>query len=212
LVSRRKRAREQAPNPVTLRLGDLESEVEARRAEGVAPGAIVKRDLSRYYKLVNLARQHVLWSFKLSQAEALVIAIGPNFDDGAANYIWAEVERRYRYQADAPETGKLAALLPDDFDIGPFIDRLRKLGPFEAMVLLDAIERYWVLHVRQVGDSSQFKAGIDGKLLVEAGLLSEPQLIIDFLKREEEGKATSSGKLEVEDFLRALGARTEKDE
>jgi hypothetical protein len=139
------------------------------------------------------------------------MAIGPRFEDAAAKYIWAEVERQYRDQADERVT-TLPPHLPDDFDTGDFIERLRKLRPFEAMVLLDAIERYWVLHIRQVGNSSSFRAGIDGRLLVEAGLLSEALLKGELQAREHEGKPRASGKVEIADFARALRASTKRGE
>ena len=152
----------------------------------------------------------VLFGLTLSEAEALVIALGSRFDEAAVSYIWAEVENQYRDQADDPD-GPWARL-PTDFDPVPFIERLRRLRPFEAIAVLDAVERYWVLHARHRDDQGYTPTDIESALLVESGLLSEKQLERGLEAREHERKEMASGRIVVRDFLGGLRTKSRDDD
>ena len=151
-----------------LRLGDLQSHVSDRQWGDVTPGAIVKRDLGRYYTLLAEAKRSLY--FSLSEAEALVLALR-DFDAAAVRYLWAEIEKEYREHADDAEGQR--HYLPIDFDPVPFLARLRSLSTCKNMALLDAVERYWVLVERKYPDElDQNLHWVDSDLLVEARLVS----------------------------------------
>jgi hypothetical protein len=130
---------------VTLRLGDLEDEVAARSDVGVAPGAIVRRDLARYYQLLK----HTPMPFKT--VEALVVAwlVHENFDPTGSGYryIWAHVEEELarfdRLGEAVPEPYRriLAHVKREDL-----VSKLRNLQPHQTMRIVDAVERFWLLH------------------------------------------------------------------
>jgi hypothetical protein len=196
--------------PVGFRLGELQAQVQARQRGEAAPGAIVKRDLGRYYALLTDAKRTLF--FSLSEAEALVLALS-DFDVAAVRYIWAEIEKEYRQHAD-DEEGRFH-YLPTDFDPVPFIDRLRRFSVCQNMALLDAVERYWVLERRRYPDTYPYPE-VDDNLLVEVGLVSSGRKALDEeeRKRVAERAAEDQRQLIVRDtdMLGRLRTKTSDDE
>ena len=76
-----------AKSPVTLRLGDLEEEVE-ERAAGQAAGGIVRRDLARYYRTL---RDINLNFYEVDDADLVVHALR-EFDATSYQFAWAQVD------------------------------------------------------------------------------------------------------------------------
>lgn len=177
--------------PVALRLGELEEEVQGRRRAGVAAGAVVKRDLARYYAAL---REASALMFPLPQGEAIVLALGERFNVAAAPYIWAEIEKQYRQKANSDPDRDPLWYLPDDFDPVVLIRRLSSLTAFESLALLDKVERYWVLHER---DHPELFPEVIPQHLVTVGLCSDTAVKNTQEKREKE-------KFIARDMLRSL--------
>jgi hypothetical protein len=199
--------REEGPRgPVGLRLGDLQPEVYARQSDTAAPGAVVKRDLGRYYMLLRDGRR--LLSFGLSEAEALVRVL-LDFDAAAVQYIWAQVEKEYREHAENEE-GRFH-YLPIDFDPVPFIDHLRRLSLHQNVALLDTVERYWVLVSRKYPEQPPFSVS-DDDLLVEVGLVTAERVAFDRQIRQRTAEEWKEGKIVLRDMLGRLRTKTRDDE
>jgi hypothetical protein len=85
-TSRRKPAEEAtrstAKAPVTLRLGDLETDAE-ERAAGAPRGSVVRRDLARYYRLM---RNYEIHGLGVDGADPVVHPLG-GFDDAVNQYM-----------------------------------------------------------------------------------------------------------------------------
>jgi hypothetical protein len=186
--------------PVGLRLGDLERHVQARQHDETAAGAVVKRDLGRFYAL--LAEITQTFSFSLSEAEALVVALW-DFDAAAVRYLWAEVEKQYREQAADP-TGR-HWYLPTDVDPLALVSKLSQFSVAQNMAILDAVERYWVLVARTYPEQLPLEAMRDADLLVEVGLVSPARMALDVQQRrtagEKQGEPTKV--LDLMDALKA---------
>jgi hypothetical protein len=169
-------------NPVTLRLGELEPNV-APRMGAQAVGAIIKRDLGRYYALLadGLQRTH----FTLPEAEALVIALH-RFDPASVKYLWAEVERQYLVNDEDPDHPRFE--LPEDLDAAALVDKLRGLSSRQAFAVLDAVERYWA----NFPDHQYPEAETDR--LIEVGLVAKWRA-----KQDEQRRKSEKGKVIVRD-------------
>lgn len=169
-----------AANPVTLRLGELEPHVTARMGDGAA-GAIVKRDLGRYYALLHDALRRI--HFSLAEAEAVVFALN-GFDAASIRYLWAEVERCYLENDDQPETPPYW-MLPNDLDAAALVEKLRELSLTEAIAVLDAVQRYWTNYP----DAGIMDDELDTNGLIEVGLVFKARAENDQKKRKaEQGK------------------------
>jgi hypothetical protein len=184
--------------PVGLRLGDLQWQVQARRGGEAAPGAIVKRDLGRYYTLLADTKRTL--SFTLSEAEALVVALR-GFEAAAVRYIWAEIDKQYRLHAEHAE--ERSHYLPTGFDPMPFLDTLRRLSVIQNMAILDAVECYWLLVGQKYPDDYPL-AVRDSDLLVEVGLVSPARRALDLEDRQLTAAQGKPGKvIDTVDALRA---------
>lgn len=125
---------------VAFRPSDLLKELGVRltRRER-SPGAIAKRDLTRYYKLLG----STLAALDLREDEAGLLTEAAaglrDIDEPARSvvhrYLWAEV-------ADTIRAGGLGAKWQVS-DTDALVERIRSLSPVEQTALLDALERYW---------------------------------------------------------------------
>jgi len=160
----------------------LEGEVQARAGEpGPSFGTIIKRDLKRYYDLLNQCRQRL--RFSLPEAEAIVLALGPDVKT-PSQYIWAEVERQYLENSDDPDHHAYY-YLPDDLDAAVLVEKLRKLGPVEAHALRDAAEIYW---------ATQRQSSLDPFEIINTWLLTDLHLTSpEALKNATERRAKEKG-------------------
>jgi len=149
------------PAIVSFRGGELLPLLAAR---GETAGPVARRDLTRYYELL----EEYLERLELSESEAQLLCDAA--DDlldrldqtgsgalPAHRWLWAEVadairDRRLddKYGVDDPEA---------------LVDRVRALEPAEGRALLDALERY--RHARGRGESDA------RELLTRVGLIRE---------------------------------------
>ena len=130
--------------PLSIRLGELEPTVTARRRQGENLQAVLRRDLTRYYKLLEDGARE--FSFSVEEAGTLCYLIDSRFDPAAYRYIWAEVEKGAEEERRREAPGADAELgpcwLPAGLDDAALVRRLRELSPAASMALLDRIERY----------------------------------------------------------------------
>ena len=121
---------------LTFRMGPLRSRLLGR---GEKPSAIAKRDLQRYYELL----EECLAQLDLSEPEAGLLteaAAGvQRLEEPARSqvhrYLWAEV-------SDGIREGNLAGRWGVE-DPQALVDRIRELAPAEQRALVDALERVW---------------------------------------------------------------------
>ena len=163
-------------NPITLRLGELESHV-APRMGGHAASATVKRDLGRYYALLGDGLRQI--HLTLPEAEAVVFAL-QGFDAASIRYLWAEVERQYLANDDEPDHPPFYSL-PDDLDAADLVEKLRQLTLNQSLALLDAVERYW-----SVDGAAEDWMNVDVERLIEVGLVFKGRADNDDKKRKAE--------------------------
>jgi len=147
--------------PVSLRLGDLEPSVLRRKPDGRALGGVVRRDLTRYYRVLRDSLRRV----KLSPEEAhcVVMALwGHDLDSGSYRFLWAEIEQRVR--------DSRTDFVPDGCDTDLLLAGLRALPYGAVMAVLDAADQYWA----QIGEGSvgepRPSKDINAPLLYEVGL------------------------------------------
>ena len=121
---------------LTFRIGVLRSRLLGRDER---PSAIAKRDLQRYYELLDeclvkldLSEQE---AGMLTEAAAGVRELGEPARSKMHRYLWAEV-------SDAIRESDLAQRWGVE-DPQALVDRLRELGPAEQRALVDALERVW---------------------------------------------------------------------
>jgi len=183
-------------NPVTLRLGELEPHVAARLGSA-APGAIVKRDLGRYYALLNDGLRRV--RFSLPEAEAVVLALN-GFDHASIRYLWAEVERQYLANDDDPERPPYYQL-PDDLDAAALVDKLRGLTLQQTVAVLDAVERYWANWPEDEFPDAETER------LIEAGLVWKP-----IAENDEKRRKGDKGKVIARDPAARLRRKSDLPE
>lgn len=125
--------------PVQFRDVRLEPMLEARTGSFLdSKGQVAKRDLERYYYLLQAALKSALKKLGLSEGEALLmcdLANGTLWEPHTAALLWAQV-------ADGAEEG-----YGDKWgvDAEALAARLRSLEPMESMALVDALERWWAL-------------------------------------------------------------------
>jgi hypothetical protein len=119
----------------------LPQHIEQRVTAGLTGSLVARRDLGRYYALLDAA----LGTVHLSTAEAALVcdAVGSAAADQYA-FVWAAV-------ADGIRARGLEAKW--SVDGAALIDRLRALSPGQALALADAVERFWVVS-RQDGAES----------------------------------------------------------
>ena len=115
--------------PVTFRDQTLEAHLDTR---GDSRGLTAKRDLERYYHMLN--RGLTLAAGMLSPAEALAIVDTLNgtwLDAMNSHLVWAEVE-------DNEGLGTRHGI-----DQKALVDKLRLLPAHAQLAIVDAAERYW---------------------------------------------------------------------
>lgn len=121
---------------LTFRIGVLGSRLLGRDER---PSAIAKRDLQRYYELLDecLARLDLneQEAGLLTEAAAGVRDLGEPARSQVHRYLWAEVSDAIR-ERDLAERWGVG-------DPQSLVDRLRELGPAEQRALVDALERVW---------------------------------------------------------------------
>jgi hypothetical protein len=121
---------------LTFRIGVLRSRLLGRDER---PSAIAKRDLQRYYELLDecLARLDLSEqeAGMLTEAAAGVRELGEPARSQMHRYLWAEVSDAIRERDLAQRWGVE--------DPQALVDRLRELGPAEQRALVDALERVW---------------------------------------------------------------------
>ena len=120
------------PAPIQFRPGSIEDAIEARKKSmDSSTNVTAKRDLERYYELLDEVRPH------FTRAQALYLCDllnGTLFQPvmQAARLLWAEVQ-------DAPPT--LAE--KHDVDQDALVQRLNDLSLAESLAVVDAVERFW---------------------------------------------------------------------
>ena len=122
------------PSPVSIRLGELAPLVAER---GVSPGAVLSRDIRRYYAQLASALREV----RFSRAEwdfLRDILNGSVVDDLLVRHLAAEVED------EDPETATAHGV--DQRDLA---GRIRTLSDFHRLAICDAIERWWIAQPQQ---------------------------------------------------------------
>lgn len=111
----------------------LDRELEARVGDGGDPGATARRDLQRYYALL----EHTRLTLNFTENEYLLMMEALNgsiFDENVAGLIWAEVEDGIRMDHLDEKYG---------VDGQELIRRLRGLTLSQNMTFADAAERFW---------------------------------------------------------------------
>lgn len=119
-------------NLINFRPGELQDQIQARMGHNTA-GGTAKRDLARYYKLLD----QVLPSLDLAREEASLICDALNgtyLDEHTYHLLWASIE-------DAVTMDHLDKKWGVD---GPaLVNKIREYSPPQTMALLDATERFW---------------------------------------------------------------------
>ena len=125
-------SKDSRPAPIQFRPGDIDEEIQARKQSmDSSVNVTAKRDLERYYKLLDGVRPH----FTRQQALFLCDLLnGTLFDPvmQAARLLWAEVQ-------DAPP----ALAEKYDVDQDALVERLNALSLAESLAVIDAVERFW---------------------------------------------------------------------
>jgi hypothetical protein len=120
---------------VQFRAGDgLAEQLAARADRAVSLGLVAKRDLARYYALL----ERELTRIRLSEPEASLIVDAYNgtfWEPHTAPLLWADIDDAIRYDGLDQKWG---------VDGADLFARLRALAPFALLALVDAAERYWV--------------------------------------------------------------------
>lgn len=113
----------------------LERELAARTVEETAPNEIARRDLLRYYDL--LERTRLTLNFNENEYLLIMEALkGTLFNADVAGMIWAEVEDGIRMDHLDSKWG---------VDADGLIRRLRTLSLIQNLALADVAERFWSL-------------------------------------------------------------------
>lgn len=121
-----------AEKQIQFRPGDVLAQLQERAGETFvsSPDLVAKRDLERYYALLEL----VLPKFSLNESLLLVDAMnGCMLDIPTIHLLWANI-------ADALEDGLAEKWHVDGASL---VARLRRLSRFECLAVYDAIERAW---------------------------------------------------------------------
>lgn len=125
--------RTQGP-PVQFRAARVERQIGARLDAGGSPGLVAARDLERYYAVLDAELARVA----LSEPEAMAVVDALNgaaLDAGSYRLFWASV-------SDALAEGLAGKW---DIDGSALVAILRALSPAQAMAVIDAVERWWVI-------------------------------------------------------------------
>lgn len=121
---------------LTFRTGVLGARLLNREAK---PSVIAKRDLQRYYELLDecLARLDLSEpeAGLLTEAAVGVRELGEPARSQVHRYLWAEVSDAVRERGLAERWGVQ--------DPQALVERIRGLGPAEQRALVDALERVW---------------------------------------------------------------------
>lgn len=144
---------------VTLRTGELSHRFMARPG---APSAVAKRDLFRYYEML----EELLVDVDLTESEAgLLTEAAVGLRDLAEparseihKYLWAEV-------ADSIREHRLGGTWGVE-DPHALVERIRSLGRGEQRALIDALERFWAAQTDEPRDQAGTR-----ELLREVGLV-----------------------------------------
>ena len=121
---------------LTFRIGVLGSRLLGRDEK---PSVIAKRDLQRYYELLDECVARLDLSEQeagmLTEAAAGVRELGEPARSQVHRYLWAEVSDAIR-ERDLAERWNVK-------DPQALVERIRELGPAEQRALVDALERVW---------------------------------------------------------------------
>lgn len=126
--------RTQGP-PIQFRSAEVEPQLGVRLDARIgSPGRVAVRDLDRYYTVLTaeLAR------LDLSEPEAMLIIDSLNgslLDTSSYRLLWAEID-------DALDDGLAEKWGIDGFAL---VAKLRALSPAQAMAVIDAGERWWII-------------------------------------------------------------------
>jgi hypothetical protein len=117
-------------SPITLRLGDLEAEVERRRRGGESAASVLKRDLARFYAGSRATLERL--DFLAYEADVLTETLRfSKLDPSSAHFLWAEVdEKARRLYANNPD--RLAMALS-------VVEQIRNISSLDALAILDAV-------------------------------------------------------------------------
>ncbi len=117
----------------------LDRELAARSDESLSVHTVAKRDLERYYEML----QRSLPSFTQGEAMLLVDVLNGTLHlSYSMHLIWAEV-------SDALKEGYAEKW---EVDGTALVEKLRELTPFECMAVADAVERAWNSTTYQVSN------------------------------------------------------------
>lgn len=116
--------------PIAFRPGDLAPQLEAR---GGRSGSIARRDLARYYTILDDELRRQTWTPR--EAELLVRVLGTGAPQMPAQLLWAHVDDTLR-DAD----GRVRAAV---------VAKVRALTLAGCLALLDACERFAALERKQ---------------------------------------------------------------
>jgi hypothetical protein len=130
-------ARERIP-PVTFRDFILEGHLGFRQREGESLGIVAKREIERYYDLIDAGLRDLHRLFSLKELKLILFA--------CKTVTWSEVSRNGRYLQfevrDAIEHEDAANHYKIDGD--ELLEKLRTMGPHQVAALVDFIEMFWL--------------------------------------------------------------------
>ena len=120
------------PAPIQFRDTEIDSCLAARAHADESPGTVARRDLTRYYAILDDAIRRL----ELSEPEALLICDALNgirLDETGWRFAWATI-------SDACRDG-----LADKWEVDGdnLVERIRSLTRAETLALVDAVERFW---------------------------------------------------------------------
>lgn len=149
---------------IRFRPGNVDEPVEARAGGTFAPSRdlVARRDLARYYLLLQIAAQEeIRGRFTRDEISLVMDACnGIYWDEASWQTVWAEVADAVRLarQPGLPESTFGAKWRVEDED--GLVRRLHGLSAGAKAALADACERFWLQPTRDTGE-----------LLVELGLV-----------------------------------------
>jgi len=114
---------------IQFHLGDIEPRL-TERAGQLSPSLVAKRDLQRYYQILNDSMPRLTEGAAAAICDALN---GAMLTPATYRYLWAEVD-----DWPAEELGTKWGI-----DGPALVTQLRALSPCASMALCDAVERFW---------------------------------------------------------------------
>lgn len=144
---------------VHFRVGELRTPIEARMTPNVSAHGVAKRDLARYYYLLEIGRRLIRQRFT---EEEIIF-----FLDAMNGSIYREPSAPLEVKADIDVALFYSDLSRWSFDASGMSRKLDETSLIEWSALHDAVERFW---------SDRYHVQSTHTRLIEVGLVAQPTL------------------------------------